>query len=257
MNDEELAVPVVGLAEPVEMPFIPWRDSKDQLLDRFDCRHLLDTLPRRRTADDAVEPTAALLDRLRRGDDADDTRATELPANDRKRAAIPFVYQTSVAKKVAPVPATPEQQAEYEAECARVPADVTVPIDAARRAVIAKTVAFVRAQGDRAEIALKLREGDNAKLSFLLHTDPDFAYFRFLKQNGVLSARVRMVLERTVAHAAKLDSDRAEAFIATLAQQKAGESDFAFLSADDVLHAHFRARLEAARQVAVESTSKS
>ena len=260
MNDE-LAVPLVGLAEPVATPLIPWRESHDLLLDRFDCRHLLDSLPRRRTADDAVEPphVAAVLDRVRR--DADDdhsgntTDAIE-PANDRKRAAIPFEYTHKEAKKATPVPATPEQQAEYNAECERVPAGVVVPTDAVRRAVIAKTVEFVRAQGDRAEIALKLR-GESAKLSFLLHTDPDFAYYAFCKRNGVLSARVRMVLERTVAHAAKLDHERAEAFIATLALQKASESDFAFLRADDVLHAHFRARLETARQAAGGSASKS
>lgn len=245
-----------SLNEPVDTPFVQWRDCDDMLFDRFDARHLLDVLPSPRAATDAIEPPqlAALLNPQRHLpiiDDDDDNDDGNVP-NDRKRAAIPFDYSAAPQKKVK---SKSEETLllEFNAERSRVPSEIAIPRDHVRRAVIQRTASFVREQGDRAEVVLKLREGDNVKFSFLLHTHPDFAYYAFLKRQGVVSAQTLVLIEKTCAHAAKLDADsasheRSTAFLDTLRAQKADNADFAFLWQGDANHELFVGALARARQ---------
>jgi hypothetical protein len=260
MNDEKpfavLCTVLHALNEPVDTPFVQWRDS-DMHFDRFDARHLLDALPAPRSQNDATEPpqVAALLNPQRHlsinGDDDDnvDDDDDTVP-NDRKRAAIPFTYAPS---KKAKKKSEETLQLEFDAERSRVPAEIEIPRDHVRRAVIQRTALFVREQGDRAEVALKIRESDNIKFSFLLHTHPDFTYYSWLKRNGVVRAETLVLIEKTCAHAAKLDVDsasheRGNAFLDTLRAQKADNADFRFLWQGDANHALFVSSLERARQ---------
>jgi hypothetical protein len=183
MNDELIARPMLGVDEQNELqaPFIPWRENELVLVDRWDARHLLDVLPRARTAVDAVEPAAmARLGRLREecnvaveeDDDDDDDDTGHANDNDRKRAAIAFDYSGAANKALKTTTDTSVPVAESE-----------IPTDRTRRAVIEKTAAFVLEHGDRAEVALKLRESENPKFSFLFHTDAHFAFFQACKKN--------------------------------------------------------------------------
>jgi hypothetical protein len=270
-NDDEFVIQcqlLHSLNEPIETPFVQWRDS-DMFFDRFDARHLLDSLPASRTANDAIEPQADVLNRLRRlpindSDDEEDDR------DDRKRAAIPFTYGDDQSAKKAK--SDEELHSEYYDERSRVPLEINVPRDSVRRAVIQRTASFVREQGDRAEIALKLREGDNYKFSFLLHTHADFEYYKWLKRAGQQQqqqpqpppvdchSRQLELIEKTSAHAAKLDGqsqthERGDAFLDTLRNAKATDAQFAFLRPSDAMHAQFLAALARARASVAHSSS--
>ena len=269
MNDELLARPMLGVDEQNESqaPFIPWRENELLLVDRWDARHLLDALPRARTAADAVEPAAmARLCRLREECNAaveedDDDTGHEVVANDndRKRAAIAFDYSAAnKALKTTSDTSVPETVAVAEIE---------IPSDRTRRAVIEKTAAFVLEHGDRAEVALKLRESENPKFSFLFHTDAHFAFFQACKKNPPTSTPAPppppppppspppppppsdpRIMQRVVDHIASQDADRREEFIAKLASQKADAPDFAFLRDGAAENVRFRALLAEAIQ---------
>lgn len=253
-----------SLNEPIETPFVQWRDS-DMFFDRFDARHLLDTLPATRTANDAIEPQADALNRLRRLPINDSDDEEEDDRDDRKRAAIPFAYGDDQSAKKAK--SDEELHSEYYDERSRVPLMINVPRDPVRRAVIQRTASFVREQGDRAEIALKLREGDNYKFSFLLHTHADFEYYLWLKRQQqqpqappTVDSRQLELIEKTSAHAAKLDgqsqtNERGDAFLDTLRNAKATDAQFAFLRPSDAMHAQFLAALARARASAAHSSS--